>query len=138
MTETLQGIGEWATRTFGPGDPKSCYLKLGEEFGELAEPIQRRNMDKAVREMADMVIVLAHMAASAGCDLQRAIDNKMEVNRARTWEITPEGTGKHVERTRGASPLPAPQGLTVKTSEGVSIPQACDPQPHTDEGNHLP
>jgi NTP pyrophosphatase (non-canonical NTP hydrolase) len=95
--ETFDGIGQWALASFGPGKPLACYAKLAEEFGEVARPLQKQQYDKAIYELADMVIVLSHMAASLGLDLQRAVDEKMAVNRARTWARTPEGTYVHVE-----------------------------------------
>lgn len=97
MTETYSTIGEWAVRTFGAGKPLACYAKLAEEFGEIARPLQKREYEKALYEMADVVIVLSHMATSLGLELQRAVDEKMSVNRARTWNMTPEGTAVHVE-----------------------------------------
>lgn len=93
--ETYASVGDWAIAQFGRGKPLACYAKLGEEFGELARPLQKQQYDKAILEMADMVIVLSHMAASLGLDLQRAVDEKMMVNKARTWVRTPEGTGVH-------------------------------------------
>lgn len=114
MPETYTSIGEWALKTFGFGRTTSCYLKLGEEFGELARPIQKQDTAKATKEMADMVIVLCHMAASMGVDLGQAIEDKMAVNRARTWEITPEGTGVHVVPTREATKQ---QDLTYNESD---------------------
>ena len=100
--ETFDGIGQWALASFGPGKPLACYAKLAEEFGEVARPLQKQQYDKAIYELADMVIVLSHMAASLGLDLQRAVDEKMAVNRARTWTRTPDGTYIHVE----AKPIP--------------------------------
>lgn len=93
--ETYDTIGKWALEQFGRGKPLACYAKLGEEFGEIARPLQKQQYDKALLEMADMVIVLSHLVASLGMDLQRAVDEKMRVNRARTWERTPEGTYLH-------------------------------------------
>ena len=111
MPETYETIGKWAIDTFGRGKPLACYAKLGEEFGELARPLQKQQYDKAILEMADMIIVLSHMAASLGLDLQYAVEQKMRVNHARTWAINAEGTGTHVE---GASvPPPAPLQLKV-------------------------
>lgn len=95
MEETYKTIGTWAVQTFGYGKTTSCYLKLGEEFGELARPVQQQDNKKAVLEMADIIIVLSHMAMSMGVDLDEAVKEKMAVNRARTWAITPAGTGVH-------------------------------------------
>ena len=94
--ETYESIGKWALETFGRGKPLSCYAKLAEEFGEIARPLQKQQYEKAIIEMADMVVVLSYMAASLGLDLQRAVDEKMRVNHARTWQRTEEGTYVHV------------------------------------------
>lgn len=92
---TYRGIGQWAMTTFGPGKPLACYAKLGEEFGELARPLQKQDNAQAALEMADVIVVLCHMAVSLGVDLDRAVADKMLINRARTWSFTPVGTAMH-------------------------------------------
>ncbi len=102
--ETYDSMGKWALEQFGRGKPLSCYAKLAEEFGELARPLQKQQYDKAILEMADMIVVLSHIAASLGLDLQRAVDEKMRVNHARTWERTPEGTYLHTTNHTTTTP----------------------------------
>lgn len=120
QNNTYTAIGEWAVGTFGFGKPTSCYLKLGEEFGELARPIQKKEYDKAALEMADIIVVLSHMAMSMGIDLECAVNEKMAVNRARTWTMTKEGTGVHVEGE--SRPAKAKQSAQPDYNESDTLP----------------
>jgi hypothetical protein len=50
---------------------------------------------EVVEECADIVIVLARLAYRNGGDLFEAVDDKMEVNRGRTWIVDGTGHGQH-------------------------------------------
>lgn len=97
MDETFESIGKWAVETFDRPSQLACLAKLAEEFGELARYIQHDTEYGVIpEEMADIIIVLSHMAASHGYDLQGAINYKMRVNRSRQWRIHKVGTASHV------------------------------------------
>jgi NTP pyrophosphatase (non-canonical NTP hydrolase) len=118
--ETQETIGRWARATFPGGDdqsPRHC-LRLLEEVVELcrAAGASRRKVldtitltlaggsfrkldppDEIAEEMADCAIVLAVIAHRRGVDLQAEVDEKMRINRSRTWRSNGDGTGYHVK-----------------------------------------
>ncbi len=73
-----------------------CHTrKLAEETAEVLEANTREHL---AEELADCLIVLAHMAESAGVDwysVLLAARAKTEVNRRRRWRQLPDGRWKH-------------------------------------------
>tara|TARA_R100001086_G_scaffold199785_2_gene115973 strand:- start:714 stop:1013 length:300 start_codon:yes stop_codon:yes gene_type:complete len=63
-------IRQWATERgiYEKGDPKTQYLKLQEESGELAEAILKNNKIEIKDAIGDMVVVLTNLAEL--CDLK--------------------------------------------------------------------
>lgn len=88
---------EWAEETFGPGyDPEAKAAHLLKEAQEL------RDDPTDPEEMADVLMILGHLAAGAGVDLAAEVRKKLEKNRQREWgEPDGDGVVEHV-RTEGA------------------------------------
>lgn len=95
MTESPLTIALWAHETFGEARPKVAAARANQEMAELLNAIALGNADKMGEEMADVIIVLYHLAGSTGINIQEEIDRKMKVNRARKWNLTGKGTGYH-------------------------------------------
>jgi NTP pyrophosphatase (non-canonical NTP hydrolase) len=57
----------------------------------------RPEPSKVPEEIADCQIVLFTVAHRAGIDLEAEVAEKMERNRARSWEVLGDGTGYHVK-----------------------------------------
>lgn len=93
---TFEKIGHWAIQTFGEPKPMTAAARANEEMAELLMHVAKGEMGKASVEAADVVIVLCHLAASAGIDLQAVISEKMEINVARRWNVA-GGVGYHVK-----------------------------------------
>lgn len=101
--EDSQTIGTWAESTFGP--PKSelhVAIRALKEMVELLDMLSlgegSNNADllaKAKVEVADVNIVLHHLAYVMDFDLQSVVDAKMLVNRARKWKLDGAGCGQH-------------------------------------------
>lgn len=91
---------EFSCRTFPSATPESISAHLLREAAELvAAPL-----DPA--EMADVALLLFHLASKVGVDLRAAIAAKLAINRARAWgEPNPEGFVEHV-RTNSEDPQP--------------------------------
>lgn len=84
-------ITQWADRNFPDRTTKDILLKLYEEIGEYA-----RNPQSAL-EMGDILILLLDVAYKNGIDVHRAVEQKMDINEARSWRVD-EHTGimRHV------------------------------------------
>ena len=96
-TETSNTIREWGDATFGAPQDLTVLVKRARlEMDELEQAIREGDHAEAGREAADVVILLHRLAAIAGMDLNDQVDAKMEINRARTWKVTGDGTGSHV------------------------------------------
>lgn len=96
--ETQQSVYQWAVAAFGE---KSSNLRVAERAqGEMDELRQKLMADDnhvdAGEEVADTVIVLMRLAEELGIDLQKMINEKMAVNRERTWKPDGTGVGYHV------------------------------------------
>ncbi len=90
--ETQRSINEWQRQTFPDATLDGVIGHLREEFQEFLD--SNDQLETAV-EAADLVILLYCWAAINGVDLHAAIDAKMKINRARTWNIQQDGTGRH-------------------------------------------
>lgn len=55
-------------------DPKSQFVKLIEEAGELANAIAKNNQYEFADAIGDMFVVLTIMAAQNGIDIEECID----------------------------------------------------------------
>jgi NTP pyrophosphatase (non-canonical NTP hydrolase) len=74
-------ITKWADANFPARTTADILLKLYEEVGEYA-----RN-PKAALEMGDIMILLLDVAHKNGIDVHKAIEDKMDVNEKREWEV---------------------------------------------------
>lgn len=103
MIETQKTISEWGTKTFGY--PKSRdvivnrMLKECEELKDVTfgqDYAGTYNTEYIAEECADIYIVMCQVMTIIGYDLHVCVDRKMEINRARKWEIAGDGTGRHI------------------------------------------
>jgi hypothetical protein len=112
MKETPESIFAWQTGTFGETTAYQAMKKVLAEVAELdvavnkrvdtlpgtrAEDIESRN--NVVLEAADVYITLMRVVGSL-VEPQRFfefVDHKMQVNRARKWNVGPDGNAQHKE-----------------------------------------
>jgi NTP pyrophosphatase (non-canonical NTP hydrolase) len=114
LNTTVRDIGVWADGTFGPGETKArCLRLLAEvvetciaagagisEIDDQVDAVWLKNDDKPApakvpEELADCFIVLATIVRTAKVDLEYQVVKKMEINKARTWNVTGGGCGQH-------------------------------------------
>jgi NTP pyrophosphatase (non-canonical NTP hydrolase) len=74
-------ITKWADANFPNRTTADILLKLYEEVGEYA-----RN-PKAALEMGDIMILLLDVAHQNGIDVHRAVEDKMDINEKREWQV---------------------------------------------------
>lgn len=96
MSETSASIAAWAETTFGPAtDLTVLSRRARQELDELEDALRAGESAEAVREAADVVILLHRVCALLGSDLDAAVNAKMQVNRARRWRLSGDGVGQH-------------------------------------------
>lgn len=116
-------IGRWADKVFPDRTPHGTLSKL--VLHEVPEFLHRLMEDKKkggvsnfqAGEYADLVILILDIAYQTGVDVQKAVEEKMAVNRSRAWEKI-EGTEiyQHVEGVVVESPV-IPTGKEEKHGE---------------------
>lgn len=92
LTATQKRVAKWARKTFPHSTTESRLWHLLQEYKELLDDPTN------VEEMADMALILCHMAEEAGKDLGVAMREKLEVNIwDRKWsDPDAEGVCHHV------------------------------------------
>ncbi|WP_421781522.1 dATP/dGTP pyrophosphohydrolase domain-containing protein [Kiloniella litopenaei] len=96
--ETQTTICDWAEKTFGPVKNANDLLKRAMlETTELSEAIAENNIKEIGKETADVVILLYRLLDQYGLDLNKEINEKMAINRARKWKSKGDGTGSHIK-----------------------------------------
>lgn len=93
MTETFETINAWQRETFPNATLEGIMRHLNEEWKEFWSA---DTIDDMVKEAVDLIIVLSGFIDH--CTRQGAqvhVDNKMRINRARSWNIQPDGSGRH-------------------------------------------
>lgn len=90
----------WQLRTFPFSNPLSKISHLTEELEELTSDIKQES-PKKILEYADCFILLFGAAAADGMsydDIVDAINQKMEINKARKWgEPDENGVARHIK-----------------------------------------
>ncbi len=96
MAETSASIAAWAEATFGPvTDLTVLTRRARQELDELEQALVAGHSTEAIREAADVVILLHRVAALLGAELSEAVTSKMTINRNRRWRLSGDGVGQH-------------------------------------------
>lgn len=95
MTETFETINQWQRQTFPAATPSGVLKHIGEEWEEFQTA---PTIDAKIGEAVDLILLLAcYIDIVTGCGAWPAVDETMRRNRARDWNIQPDGTGRHVK-----------------------------------------
>ena len=100
LPELQTKIGSWQYATFGTLDPQAQLIKLCRESAELSAEFayEQEKVTEPVRlEAADVAIVLLGFCERVGIDLEKAIMDKMAINRERKWTAKVAGTFQHIK-----------------------------------------
>lgn len=109
MIENQQNIHAWSRETFGECDDLALFAaRINEEMAELVR-VCCGNTDPSIfgedvraefaGEAADLIIMLCSLSEIVGFDLHEAVNRKMAINRARTWNVSNDGFGHHHAET---------------------------------------
>lgn len=96
--ETQKTISDWCEHVFGPVDSlPGLAARANKEMAELLQEITTNPISpKISEECADVVICLYRLCNLINADLNKAVINKMAINRKRTWKLDGHGHGQHV------------------------------------------
>lgn len=77
LTNEFQPIRNWAQERgiYEKGDPKTQYIKLLEEAGELANAVLKNNDKEFIDAIGDCVVVLTNLAKLKGYNIEDCINS---------------------------------------------------------------
>jgi NTP pyrophosphatase (non-canonical NTP hydrolase) len=109
FTALTREVVTWADSAFPGRTPSSAFLKMFSEIGEVVED------PTSPGEWADVFIMLLDLAHMHHIDLPKAIRDKLEVNRGRTWRPGPMGAFRHASGPSFPDLMdePAPVAMTM-------------------------
>jgi NTP pyrophosphatase (non-canonical NTP hydrolase) len=89
LTNEFEPIREWATNKgiYEKGDPKTQFVKLSEEMGELAMSILKNDSDEFMDAIGDCVVVLTNLAHLNGYNIEDCINGSYNVIAKRTGKM---------------------------------------------------
>lgn len=89
LTKEFEPIRQWAFNKgiYAKGDPKTQYVKLLEETGELAKSILKNDDEEFIDAIGDCVVVLTNLAALKGYTIEECINSAYSVIAKRTGKM---------------------------------------------------
>ena len=86
-------IRDWAEYRgiYAEGDPKTQYIKLMEEAGELGRAILKQNRGEQMDAIGDMVVVLTNLAELLDMPIEECVES--------AWNVISKRTGKMINGT---------------------------------------
>ena len=90
MNAMVRSKGWYDEDSNRPQTPRNLAISLSVEAAEILEHFQFREEAKdkveLAGELADVALYLLQLAAITGIDLEKAILEKIEINKTRTWD----------------------------------------------------
>jgi NTP pyrophosphatase (non-canonical NTP hydrolase) len=89
LKNEFEPIRNWAENKgiYEKGDPKTQYIKLMEEVGELAMSLLKNNDEEFKDAIGDCVVVLTNLAALKGFNIEDCINGSYNVIAKRTGKM---------------------------------------------------
>jgi NTP pyrophosphatase (non-canonical NTP hydrolase) len=91
MHRLVQSKGWYNTDSKRPQTPRNLAISLAVEAAEILEHFQfqenARDTNELAGELADVALYLLQLASINGIDLEKAILDKIEVNKGREWDV---------------------------------------------------
>ena len=91
MNHLVRSKGWYEAESKRPQTPRNLAISLAVEAAEILEHYQfwenARNQDELAGELADVALYLLQLASVTGIDLEKAILDKIEVNKTREWDV---------------------------------------------------
>ena len=90
MNDLVRSKGWYDTDSKRPQTPRNLAISLALEAAEILEHFQFRenakDQEELAGELADVALYLLHLASVTGIDLEKAILDKIEINKTRQWD----------------------------------------------------
>jgi NTP pyrophosphatase (non-canonical NTP hydrolase) len=85
----FEPIREWAQAKgiYEKGDPKTQFLKLTEEMGELAQSLLKDDEEEFMDAIGDCVVVLTNLAKLKGKNIEDCINGSYAIIAKRTGKM---------------------------------------------------
>ena len=82
-------IRDWAENKgiYAKGDPKTQYIKLMEEAGEVGRAILKEDLPEVKDGIGDMVVVLTNLAELCGLTIEECVESAYDVISKRTGKM---------------------------------------------------
>jgi NTP pyrophosphatase (non-canonical NTP hydrolase) len=89
LTNEFQSIRDWAEQKgiYAKGDPKTQYIKLCEEMGELAMSLLKQDEAEFKDAIGDCIVVLTNLAQIKGYNIEECINGAYSVIAQRTGKM---------------------------------------------------
>lgn len=94
-------VWDWAKETFGNDSDIGIAIRGNKEMAELLSTMINRPdaSEDIIEECADVAFFLLQVCQFHDGDLLKAVADKLEVNKKRSWEKASDGSFQHVEGT---------------------------------------
>jgi NTP pyrophosphatase (non-canonical NTP hydrolase) len=90
MNRFVRSKGWYAEGSSRPQTPRNLAISLALEAAEILEHFQWheeiRAQEELALELADVALYLLQLASVTGIDLEKAILDKIEINKTREWD----------------------------------------------------
>jgi len=90
MNNLVRSKGWYEADSKRPQTPRNLAISLAVEAAELLEHYQfrenARDKNELAGELADVALYLLQLASVTGIDLEKAILDKIEINKTREWD----------------------------------------------------
>jgi NTP pyrophosphatase (non-canonical NTP hydrolase) len=91
MNNLVRSKGWYEADSKRPQTPRNLAISLAVEVAEILEHFQFRenakDQQELAGELADVALYLLQLASVTGIDLERAILDKIAVNKTREWDV---------------------------------------------------
>jgi NTP pyrophosphatase (non-canonical NTP hydrolase) len=91
MHRLVRSKGWYDADSKRPQTPRNLAISLSVEAAEILEHFQfqenARDKQELAGELADVALYLLQLASVTGIDLEKAILDKIEINKTREWDV---------------------------------------------------
>jgi NTP pyrophosphatase (non-canonical NTP hydrolase) len=91
MNNLVRSKGWYEADSKRPQTPRNLAISLAVEAAEILEHYQfrenARDQGELAGELADVALYLLQLASVTGIDLEKAILDKIEINKKREWDM---------------------------------------------------